>query len=464
MNLRTFAILLLVIGLIASFYSPLLLYRITVRAYDDTSSPYCMNWMGTSLLVKILEDKGFRVIIADSPREFIEEVMRGGLILLIAPNKGFTNETAIIVELLERGIVNLAVFDENTTLNSLLEHLGVRIIGKAVLDPFNPTTPYYPLASIKAINGTSYFYRLNWGSVLNYTIIKNYNYTVISVAFGVLDINDNGLLDDIAIGTYNIGLLITSGHSEVLVLGDSFPLLNTAIIKNLTITKIMLDYIGLLAKNNRIIIPNYLYTPKSISQIVPFHVVVLYALAVEYLKKIDGFINTHVLQNPYLSLALLASVVIVLAGIMRYILGLTSFAEYSFSKQYEYRLLVKSLITENLLDKRILKGREKELVKTFWNILVVFYRRVLGLDLNEILSSRREELLIRLGYTAKELKRMRWAYSMYLKASENTLLPIVLSWRRALLKFIENIELFLNKHGYTLMSRSGFRDVYRVLK
>ncbi len=466
MRLGVLLFFLIIIGLLASFYSPALMAKVKTYIYKDTASPYNIEWSGTSILVKYLRKNGFEVIITENDTSLHRELSKGGLLLIIAPDTMFKNNTlSLINKLIGNGTINLAVFDENTTSNNLIEKYGVEIMGKAVLDPFNPYKPYYPRDLIYSRSNETIIYRLNWGSPLNITR-ATYSMAIFSITYGVLDVNDNGKLDDLTFGAYVTGVIIDTGSSQILVFGDSYPLTNDAFIRNVSATRVLLDYISWLAKmkGNRIIIPNQLYQAKPLTIQTPFHVSILFLVLAHYLEKADQFIDKLFSTFQYIELATVLASFLAFLALLKYLFGLKSIIEYKVGPIKRYQFLIGSTITRSVTDKNVVGGKEKTLITKYWEILSNTYKSLKNIDLDKIIGEKNYELLVKYGFDKKDLKNITWLYRIRVKAEKKTFLPIIISWRHVLFKYVSLTENYLNKLGYTMMNKRGYRDVTSIIK
>ena len=466
MRLGLLLFFLILIGLIASFYSPAITAKIKTITYRETASPYNVEWMGTSILVKYLREKGLNVSIVENNNELLKELSSGGLLLVIAPDKEFSPEiTGVINDYVINGTINLAVFDENITSNNLVREYGLKILGKAILDPFNPVKPYYPSGVIVDRFNKTHKFRLNWGSPINITGTTG-NVIVFSASTGVLDLNDNGVLDDVVFGMFVTGVIVELNNSHVIVFGDSYFLTNDAFVRNVSVSWILLDYITWLAreKGGKVVIPNQVYKPKPLTLQTPFHISILFLILADYLKKYDQFINQFFETYPYIKLASVLAGFLAFLALLKYLFNLKGLEEYMVSPVKRFRFLIGSVVTGSVTDKNIIGGREKQLIKRYWDTLVDTYKLVKDVDLEKVLMSKNYELLIRYGFTKQELKHVIWLYNVYVKVVKKTFLPLVISWRRTLFKYMSLVESYLNKIGYTMMNKRGYRDVTSIIK
>lgn len=466
LRIGIFLFFLVIIGLLASFYTPAVIVRVKTYLYRGSSSPYNTEWSGTSILLSVLREKGVEVVITENDREFINELSRGGLLLVIAPDYSFEKENIeIIHKLLSNGTINLAVFDENTTMNNVIREYGVEVIGKAILDPLNPYEPGYPRSVVYGLHNEAVLYRLNWGSPLNISD-KGYNVSVISIAFGVLDLNDNGMIDELKLGPYVIGVIINTSVSGILVFGDSYPLLNDAFIRNISATNIFIDYLIWLASmsKNRIIIPNQLYRINTVVLKTPFHISLLFLILAQYLKNIDYFLDNIFIKYRYIELTVLFASFLALLALLKYLSGVRNVIDYNLSPVKRYRFLIGSIITRSVIDKNILGGKEKDLITRYWNILSIVYKNIKNIDFSKLFAEEKYDVLSRYGFSKKDLGDLKWLYKVYVKIREKKFLPLIIRWRPTLFKYVVLVEKYLNMLGYTIMNKSGYRDVSTIIK
>jgi len=467
-RLGLFILFLLIIGLLSSFYSPPAFLKINMYLYSGSSSPYCSEWMGTSLLINRLRDEGLEVAILDDPASLENELRKRGLLLIIAPDKPLErDEVSIIARYFDNGSINIGVFDETTLLNNLLSSYGVRVDNHTILSIDSYEGKYYfPRAVIYDVNGSGIEYRLNIASILVIEPLENMSYRTISTGYGVLDLNNNSYPDDDLVGWYNVSILFNNSKSLMLVFSDSYFVLNDALSKNLTASIILLKYISLMAreKSGRVIVLNYLYRRRELSLSSPFHITVLYMLAVNYLSGLEKLFTQYVLSNKYLSISLLIIAVLLLMLLIKYLLDIGKIVEYKPSSIETSKYVIGSVITGSLTDSRFLKGREKELILNMWSILLTTYRHTVGLDLDRIGLDKKYHDLARIGLSEDDVKKFKWLYKITRKIRDKTRLPIVVSWRRVLFQYINIVESYLNKMNYTILNKRGYRDVSRLIK
>ena len=169
MRLYLFIFFLIIIAILSTFYMPASLLKVEASIYNNTASPYCIDWMGTNMFVEELKNNNITVDIVDEPSNLENSLKKGGLIVVIAPDKPIPiNESLLIKKYLDNGTISIAVFDENITSNNLLEQLGIAIDGRLLLDPYTPNSPYYPITEINLSNFSG-IVRLNWASYIRRT-------------------------------------------------------------------------------------------------------------------------------------------------------------------------------------------------------------------------------------------------------------------------------------------------------
>lgn len=477
MRLRLFLVILLIIGFLATFYTPGIAIKVSTALYARSASPLNFNWTGTSFLVSVLEDDGYDVVIINTTEMLSTEVEKGGVVLLIAPDHVIDDKYGrdIIVNGLANGNISLAVFDENTTSNPVLSPFGVVVDGRALFDA-NPNAPQYPLATVNGPEDNTIVVRLNWASVIRFTNRSGFHVRITSFAWGlgVLDYNDNGRLDELELQEYNryiVGVMIDLNNgSRIMVFTDSFPVLNVALTRNYTLSGPMIEYIERLAdeKNKRVIIPNFVYRKNVFSITVPFHVSILYIFFASYMNSLDKIIDSYISTNIMLRSILTLLLIVGIGLILRSLLRITNYKEYEATPVDEVVFFAETPITESLLKGRSPPGTEKQYIQAYWRILSSAYEKILGIKLNDVLDKPDEiaKLASTIGMDSEELmRRLKWLSRIYLKASgKKVLLPIVISWKRTLKKYVEQTDLLLNRIGYTLTRRAEYRDVLYLLK
>ncbi len=476
MRLKLFLIFLLIIGILASFYLPATIVKVSIAVYGSSASPYNYNWSGTSLLVDKLRAENISVIVTNSIGDLRREIERGGLILIVAPDKPLNGTPVdLIVDGFRRGLISLAVFDENVTSNNLLRFFGYLIDGRTLLDPYTRGEPYYPIAEIVDVNGSKHVVRLNWASIVKHGITSNISVReeVFCIGNGVLDYNDNGVLDDFETYTaypkYTVGVIGEYVNSTLLIYSDSYPLLNAAITSNYTGSKIIIEYLVSIArsKGSRIIIPNIFYRSRNIGVKAPFHVGILFILVANFLKWLDSFIDSVIIANDFLNTLFILLTIISLSLFFRFLFRVGTYGSYEPSPIDEVVYLSEIPVTRLLITRRYVKGREKRLIISYWNIIHTIYSRSFGVDLVETISKgvKADYLASRLGIDQdKLLKELKWLYKVYLEASgRKRALPFI-SWRHRLTNYINKVEWLLNMSGYTITGRKGYRNVFYYIK
>ncbi len=469
MRLKLFLLFLLIIGIIASFFLPSTLVKVSLALYGDSASPYNINWTGTSLLVSRLKSDEVDVVIVNSTSELSREIEKGGLVLIIAPDTPLSNDTVnILTGGFSRGLIDIAVFDENTTSNLLLSRFDLSIDGRSLLDPSMPDTPQYPVAKIASLNGSVYYIRLNWASIIR--PVFNSSMKIFAVGIGILDLNDNGKIDEnLPIQNYPIGVIYSHNNSTLLVFTDSYPLLNVALSKNYTSSRILYEYILHLAreKNNRVIIPNNIYQEKQISIMLPFHIGILFVLAANFLKWIDNLIDTMILGNEFLNTLFTLFIIISISLFLRFVFRVGTYGSYEASIIDEILYISEVPVSKALIFEKHVKGREKQLIAKYWEILALIYKNTLGVELDKVIGSDKEieYLASRINTDVKILrKKLNKLYNTYLQAiGEKRALPFI-RWRKRLLNYINEVDYLLNLIGYTITGKKGYRDVLYYIK
>ncbi len=479
LRLRLYLLILLIIGVLASFYFPGVLFSIGATVYADSPSPYNINWSGTSILYGKLRSMGLRVVIANTTDELINEIGKGGLFLIVAPDRlGLDNDTINrIVDSVYAGRMGVAVFDENITSNPLIGRFGLLIDGRSILDPEVPEAPQYPRAVIREEGGNVVYTRLNWAS---YAYVKSptrpgVNFIVFASIYGVIDYNDNGKLDpieeSISPRSYPAGVAgLIDNRIGVFVFTDSFPVLNIALQRNYTLSSVMIDYIVNMSRsyNNRVIIANFMYKVKNISIKLPFHVSLLFLMMTYFMNKLDQFVDTVVFVNTFMKILVTLFVVIGIALIYRFLFRITGYADYESSTVDEVVFIAETPVTEAMIKGKYVSGEEKKFIVNYWNILYYAYEKVMNVKLDEVVDNKDElsRLAHSLGVEPRELeKSLRFLYNVYLKASGRAgLFPIIFSWRRTMLRYAEQTDKLLNFIGYTLTKKGGLKDVLYLVK
>ncbi|ABN69550.1 hypothetical protein Smar_0439 [Staphylothermus marinus F1] len=482
MRLKLFTVFLLIIGLLAAFYIPGIAIKVETALYVGTCSPLSFDWSGTSILVQRLRNEGYHVIIVNNNDELINELSKGGLLLIIGPDKSVSADNTDL-DLIEKyfldGKINIAVLDENTTSNNLLHRFNIHVNGTMILDTMLTQDPQYPFTIIKTLDNETKYVRLNWASfIVNDTKI-NRPVDIVSITYGILDLNSNGKIDDEEIAyflktrgntSFNgwiTGIIIVYPSSKLFVMSDSSPLINTELGRNLTVSQIVYNYVKKLSdeKGKRVIIPNYLYRRKSIQQTIPFHSSILFLLFANFLEQADQFIDAYISQYSILGPLILLLTILGLIGLMKSVSNLKKLAEFKHEKVREYKIIIETIITANLLDKKFLKNKEKILIKRYWELLRQAFIIVKNFDLEEVLASKSYNKLRVLGIVdQKKFKKLLWMYRIYLKINGKSHLPIVFNWRKTMIKYVLLVEDLLNLLGYTIFRKEGFRDAKYLIK
>ncbi len=519
-RLTLLLILLTLIGLAASFYVPATTIELAAKFYIKSASPYSLDWMGTSLLIDLLEEKGYRISIVNNYNEFIENTdlfKNKSIVLLIAPDKPISPEfVEKLRSLLESGKIDLVVADENTTSNGLLINYGVKVSGHGILlsypsgvginvsNPFPPAIFFLPENTIyqrivvdnktfyiPASLKNSYVIRLNWASFIEFYPIQgiSYEYYLLGITKGYIDFDDNGILsvdEIIASETYLsspesysaqiipgyliVGVYIKLENADLAVLGDSFFFTNQAISSgNTTYAKYVVSLIDLLSKNksetNHIIIPNFIYTPKSISVKTPYHPAILLYFASRALGYIDDFLTRIFFENTLVTLSSLGIIITIIAFLFLYIMGYKGFKTIEPTSVDEI-----TLISETYVKKSLLVGGKgvnyKEAIVGLWNILNYSIKKLLGYNIMDIINDPRllNNFAKSINIDPRELYNMvSWMYLIYLKITKRKKLPLIISWKRTLKKYILYSERILEAMGYTITRRVGYRGIEEIL-
>ncbi len=516
---KLFMLILILIGIIACFFVPVVSINITAELYSGTASPYNLDWMGTTAFKDILVEKGYKVFIVDDWSKVSRLVENDSLLVFIAPDKPIPlSISKEVFKLVVDKRVNLLIADENDTSNNLLNMFGLRVTGHAILvggktetgemvsSPFPRTVMYpgtgdtkyilenysivkynyikfllkryYPVKTI----GKRYVFRLNWASNIEFTkplvtdntssinMSINISYYIVGYTRGFLDYNDSGLLEVDELNSFGekiTGLwVVVNNSSKIVVYSDSFIFTNQALESNNTVYKeYVLDLIeSLNIGSKKVIIFNGFYNLLKQRITVPYHPsIVLYFLAT-FLKTandvITGLVNKHVFSAFIFSIALISILTIMLA----YMTSSRKYREVSVGIVDETRV-----ISETVIKKSVIEGKGVDARKTIqgiWKILNYSAKKMLGYNVRDALINR--ELMIDFSKTIgveeeKLSKTLGWLYSVYLKSIGKKRLPIILSWNRALRKYINYSEYILEHMGYTITREAGYRGVESIL-
>jgi len=469
MRLKPLITLLLIILFLSTFYTPGLMIKVAMDLYTDTASPYNIGWNGTSILTERLRTMGIEVVITHDRDEFRRELVKGGLLLLVASDYEFnSDDTEYIINLLENGTINIGVFDENANHSKILEKYGFYISGFIILDPVKTPRSYYPKSFLKTLNNSWVVYRSNIISSIE-IVFKSINrsvYDVICYTQGLIDVDRDGKPDEYFTRNFITGVIVYVGNSSILIHSDSYPLTNDALTRNLTASNILLEYVYKLAveKGRRVIIPNFLYRQRELSLNAPFHITILYMLLANYISRFDRVLTVLISGNKYLYILLTLLIFLVFTLLNRIVLNIGVVKEYSVKRILEKNILISGYTTFNLLNSPIVKTNCKTLINNYWATMTIIYHKIKGLNLDDILIKRQYNLLVQHGFTKSDVKKLYWLFKIYLKTKGKCLFPVVFRWRRTLHKYVLLTEYFLNKIGYTLMNKDNYRDATYLLK
>ncbi len=474
MRLYLFIFFLIIIAVLSTFYMPASLLKVEASIYNNTASPYCIDWMGTSIFIEELRNSNITVDIVNEPSNLENSLKKGGLIIIIAPDKPIPiNESLLIKKYLDNGTISIAVLDENITSNNLLKQLGIAIDGRLLLDPYTPNSPYYPITEINLSNFSG-IVRLNWASYIRRTnILQQYHVLIFSKTLGVVDLNNNGKLDPDEISSFNTkkeyitGIIMKNQNSTIMVFSDSYPLINSAFMHNYTLSKTMTQYLIELAKekNDRVIIPNYYYRSTSISVNIPFHFSILLLFFANTLHSFDDLIGKYIYSSNYVYLGFFIVVVLAIALLLKSILSIKSIAELRATSLIEQGIVVETLAAKNLRDKNVLKNREKQIITNTWKILKNTYIQLRNIDIEDCVLKKNYKLLMELGIIREQdIKHLEKLYKIYLKAIGKKKLPIIFNWRKTVFKYIMITEYFLNKISCSIIRKKGYKDAAYLIK
>ncbi len=512
-----FLVLLAVIGIIACFYVPTMSMSIASKIYARTTSPCNLDWMGTSTFKSLLEDLGYKVIVVDEWSELYKLLKKGGLLVFIAPDKPIPYSVSReIFKLVESGTIDLLVADENITSNNLINLFGLNIAGHAVLvrgitpvgdeivSPFPRVVlysdiqdvvytleNYYTLSSpygdielkryypISSTNGT-YVLRLNWISNIDFILPFNttsivsgplrIDYYIISYTRGFIDYNDDGLLDAMELDRYRelvVGVWATvNNSSKVIVLSDSFIFTNQALQGNNSLYKEyvinLIDSINV--RNRTIIMFNGLYNLKALSIGIPYHPsIMLYVLA-GFLKILDNVLTSLVESNNFFALILSIGFVSMLTILLAHITSYGKYREVTSSIVDEVTVISETVVRRSVIEGKSVNPRKT--IQGIWRILNYSTVKLLGYSIEDAATNKNllTSLSKTIGVDEKKLgKIIQWLYSVYLKSIGKKKLPLILSWKRALRKYVASSEYILEHMGYTLTREAGYRGIESIL-
>ncbi len=139
MRFRSFAIALMLVGLVAALYSaPKTLFISLV--FEGTPAPYNTGWTGTSELARLLREQGY-IVYAPTTWDRLEDIVWRGnhsryILVFVSPEKPITSyEARRVVSMLPASNVSILVADEETTSNELLSYFGARVTGEKLQAP-----------------------------------------------------------------------------------------------------------------------------------------------------------------------------------------------------------------------------------------------------------------------------------------------------------------------------------------
>lgn len=507
-RIKLFLFFLLIIGVVAALTLPAKVMHFTVKLYMETASPYSIDYMGTSMFYNYLVKKNYSVVIADSWDKLIDEASKDdSIIVIIAPDKPITMEEAIeLYALLLTRNISIIIADENITSNSFLGLFGLRIDGRLVfqlvftekyfnITPYPSTVVYFgeeccitnaegkcSLCAICATDhGKGVYMKLNYASIIyvNRTCVEPFNkitiYGVIDNSF--IDVNDNDRPDEFTsiLGAavfkhvFMVELSSDDGR-KMMVIADSFPFTNQALTMP-HVNKTYYEFIDLLLSEvgggrKRVVIDNshYNYRPENIG--IPFHPAMLLLLIGMWLNSIDKFITEFIIGNKMLTFITSLGIIMTTVIVIKSMFGIKEEAYLELKGVDEIRVLAETPLRKSFIEKKGKIPNPREVAINLWKILNLATKRFYGEDLENIIANREElgSFARTLGISEKELGgKLRWMYKVYLKASGKRKLPVILSWKRTLGRFIGYSEQILEKMGYTLMRKAGYRGIETIL-
>lgn len=139
MRFRSFAMALMLVGLVAALYSaPKTLFISLV--FEGTPAPYNTGWTGTSELASLLREQGYTVYAPTTWDRLEDIVWRGNhsryILVFVSPEKPITSyEARRIVSMLPAFNISILVADEERTSNELLGYFGARVTGMKLQAP-----------------------------------------------------------------------------------------------------------------------------------------------------------------------------------------------------------------------------------------------------------------------------------------------------------------------------------------
>ncbi len=360
----------------------------------------------------------------------------------------------------------------------------------------NKTRVYLTLKlMVPSINTSHITLRLNWASFIkpSHNALTPYwvkGYFLLGVTIGYIDLNNDGKLQNseiinqpetvtakaaIETGNYSRtpapflieGLAIPSKDgSLLLVFSDSFFFTNQALAhKSSPYTMYLTKLLSNPLLHREAVICDCLYqiAPKTLK--IPYHPAVLMYLATSMLHLIDSKATQAIQESPLISLSVAIVLVLITTLLISKAVGGRSYVHVTPSGVEEV-----SVIAETEVKKSLLKGgpvrNPKETVESTWEILNYVFKRVLGhtadeiLKNDEVLAHTAQTLGVGIGSFKEDLK---WLQKIYYKAVGRSLFPLIISWRRALRKYIILSDKVLSYVGYTLLRKGGLKRIESIL-
>ncbi len=522
-RIRTFLVILLIIGVLASLYMPAKVYELTLKIYSGTASPYNIDYMGTSLFYTYLKRSNYRVEVYSEWDKLVSSAGNDSAILIIAPDKPLSRmESVELLDLVVNHGVDVVVADENITSNNFLNLLGINISGHAILYGLPGYENPYPPAIYFRIDDPSLYrrawigrgvellypidyrspsetLRLNWASNIRFTgstpATATVRYRVFLLSTGAIDYNDDEEMNDVfnvttaiplpeggsdllvnneylvywgAMYYVVVGVVVYTSGGRVVVLSDSFLFTNQAYTMpgaNETYRGIVDDILKFIGRE-RILIDNSHYK-SSIKKIgIPFHPAMIIYFVSSGLHTFDSILTDLVVKNQFIAFIIGIGIILAIALTLQYTLGFKSLRSISVSRVDEIVFMAETRVRRGLLkrEKGFIKPREA--IIDLWRLLDYVFYKVTGLELEKIYSD--PKLLDKVSRTLgidREIfsKNLKWLYMINQKAAGKRRLPLIIFWGRTLSKYINRVEHILELMGYSITRRAGYRGIEEIL-
>ena len=133
MKLKWFLIVLALIGLVASVFSPS-----SINFALNSQGAYTSSQTGMSNLVSLLQHQGYKVVIANTTQQELSYANTNGAVFyLVDPDTPISSSTAqTLFSSYQKGALSLVLAEGNSTNEaSLLSHFGANVTGAAITDP-----------------------------------------------------------------------------------------------------------------------------------------------------------------------------------------------------------------------------------------------------------------------------------------------------------------------------------------